>query len=167
MCLSLMLDALEAVDLLDFVHQVLWPLLDALDVQDVVGVGGAVRERLPGPHVVALVDRDVLALGDQVFLALRRLPGVTTILRLPLVSAPKDTTPSISVITAVSLGLRTSKSSATRGRPPVMSLVLVDSRGDLGHDVAGEDHVPIVDHDDGPHRHGIPGVGHRTGDLGR
>ena len=55
--------------------------------------------------------------------------GVTTTLRLPLVSLPKETTPSISVMTACSFGLRASKSSATRGRPPVMSLVLVVSRG--------------------------------------
>ena len=44
---------------------------------------------------------------------------------------PKDTTPSISAIAAASLGLRASKSSATRGRPPVMSLVFVVSRGTL------------------------------------
>ena len=44
-------------------------------------------------------------------------------LRLPLVSLPKETIPSISLITAESLGLRASKSSATRGRPPVISLV--------------------------------------------
>ena len=37
--------------------------------------------------------------------------------------------PSISVTMAKSLGLRASKSSATRGRPPVMSFVLVVSRG--------------------------------------
>ena len=57
------------------------------------------------------------------------LSGVTTTLRLPLVSLPKPTTPSISEITACSLGLRDSNSSATRGKPPVMSLVLVVSRG--------------------------------------
>ena len=37
--------------------------------------------------------------------------------------------PSISVMTAVSRGLRASNSSTTRGRPPVMSLVFVVSRG--------------------------------------
>ena len=41
----------------------------------------------------------------------------------------KRTTPSISVIVACSFGFRASKSSATRGRPPVMSLVFVVSRG--------------------------------------
>ena len=39
--------------------------------------------------------------------------------------------PSISAITAGSLGWRASNSSTTRGRPPVMSLVLVVSRGIL------------------------------------
>ncbi len=55
--------------------------------------------------------------------------GVMMTLRLPLVSLPKLTTPSISEMTAWSFGLRASKSSATRGRPPVMSLVFVVSRG--------------------------------------
>ena len=62
----------------------------------------------------------------------RSLPstsGVMTTLRLPFVSFPKATTPSISEMTACSLGLRASKSSATRGRPPVMSFVFVVSRG--------------------------------------
>ena len=57
--------------------------------------------------------------------------GVISTLRLPLVSLPKLTVPSISAMTACSLGLRDSNSSATRGRPPVMSLVLVVSRGIL------------------------------------
>ena len=55
--------------------------------------------------------------------------GVMSTLRLPLVSLPKLTVPSISAMTACSLGLRDSNSSATRGRPPVMSLVFVVSRG--------------------------------------
>ena len=54
-----------------------------------------------------------------------------TTLRLPLVSLPNDTSPSISAMMAWSFGLRASKSSATRGRPPVMSCVFVVSRGIL------------------------------------
>ena len=53
------------------------------------------------------------------------------ILRCPLTKPPISTRPSISVMMACSLGLRASNSSATRGRPPVMSLVLVVSRGIL------------------------------------
>ena len=53
----------------------------------------------------------------------------TTTLRMPLWTSPRWTVPSISVMIAGSLGLRASKSSTTRGRPPVMSLVFVVSRG--------------------------------------
>ena len=48
---------------------------------------------------------------------------------MPLTMPPCLTTPSISLMTAVSRGLRASKSSTTRGRPPVMSFVLVVPRG--------------------------------------
>ena len=52
------------------------------------------------------------------------------ILRWPLTMPPILTMPSISLMTAAaSRGLRASNSSTTRGRPPVMSLVLVVSRG--------------------------------------
>ena len=125
------LDALEPVDLLDLVDQVLGQRLLAEHLEDVVRVGGAVHERLAGAHAVALAHGEVLALGDQVLLADRPGSGVMMTLRLPLVSLPKVTAPSISAMTACSFGLRASNSSATRGRPPVMSLVLVVSRGIL------------------------------------
>ena len=48
---------------------------------------------------------------------------------IPLTMPPCLTTPSISLITAVSRGFLASKSSTTRGNPPVMSLVFVVSRG--------------------------------------
>ena len=51
--------------------------------------------------------------------------------RLPRTLGPKSTTPSILAISAASLGRRASKSSATRGKPPVMSLVLLVLRGVL------------------------------------
>ena len=51
------------------------------------------------------------------------------ILRWPLTTPPCLTMPSISEMTAGPRGLRASNSSTTRGRPPVMSLVLVVSRG--------------------------------------
>ena len=68
------LHALEPVDLLDLVHQVAGQLLLAQDPEDVVRVGGAVHERLAGPDPVALVDADVLALGDQVLLGVIARP---------------------------------------------------------------------------------------------
>src|SRR3990172_3585846 len=57
------------------------------------------------------------------------MSGTTWIFRFPLKSLPSRTTPSISEMTANSLGFLASKSSATRGRPPVMSFVFVVSRG--------------------------------------
>ncbi len=43
--------------------------------------------------------------------------------RCPFFAVPKSTIPSISAMIAGSFGRRASKSSATRGSPPVMSLV--------------------------------------------
>ena len=66
MCLSLMRDALEPIDLLDLVDEVAGKLLDALDRQDVV------RRRVAFDDEVALLDHvavlqvDVLALGDEI-----------------------------------------------------------------------------------------------------
>src|SRR5258705_3258840 len=56
----------------------------------------------------------------------------TMIVRLPRRFSPKiSTVPSISAMTAGSFGLRASKISVTRGRPPVMSCVPATSRGVL------------------------------------
>src|SRR5438132_156113 len=80
-------DALEAVDLLDLVHQVLLHLLDALDPQDVVRVDRALGEavacahRTPLLHVAQLALRDlvlahvaVVALDEQLAHAARDAP---------------------------------------------------------------------------------------------
>ena len=48
---------------------------------------------------------------------------------LPLVSLPNDTVPVTSASMPASLGARASNSSATRGRPPVMSRVFDVSCG--------------------------------------
>jgi len=54
---------------------------------------------------------------------------VTIISLLPRLIPPKLTTPSISVTTAGLLGLRASNNSVTRGKPPVISRVLLATRG--------------------------------------
>ena len=59
-------DALQAVDLLDLVHQVPLQLLLAPHAQDVVGVDGAVHERLAGLHPLPFLDVDVGAAGKLV-----------------------------------------------------------------------------------------------------
>ena len=75
MCLSLILHALESVDLLDLVDQVLRQRLLAEHLEDVVRVGGAVHERLAGADAVALADGEVLALGDEVLLGVADAPA--------------------------------------------------------------------------------------------
>ena len=62
-------DALQAVDLLDLVHQVALQLLLAADAQDVVRVDRAVHQRLAGPHALRLLHVDVGA-ARQLVLAL-------------------------------------------------------------------------------------------------
>ena len=63
----------------------------------------------------------------------------TMIDRLPRFFSPSSSTvPSISAMTAGSFGLRASKISVTRGRPPVMSCVPDASRGVLATSVPGE-----------------------------
>src|SRR4029078_11842606 len=58
--------ALQAVNLLDFVHQPGRKLLLALDAEDVVRVGRTGLERLARGDAIARLNEDVLALGDQV-----------------------------------------------------------------------------------------------------
>ena len=125
------LDALESVDLLDFVDQVLRQRLLA---EHLAGCRAGWRRR---PSAARRRGRDRLrgpsgACPCEIRYSFGSpTSGVMTTLRLPLVSLPNETMPSISEMTACSFGLRASNSSATRGRPPVMSLVLVVSRGIL------------------------------------
>ena len=65
-------DALEAVNLLDLVHEIRRELLLALHAKDVVRVRRSVLQRLAGADAVARLNLDVLALRDQV---LARLIG--------------------------------------------------------------------------------------------
>ncbi len=67
---------------------------------------------------------------------------VTKILRYCFCTSPYLTLPSISVMTAGSFGRRASNSSTTRGRPPVMSLVLAVSRGILASTSPAETACP-------------------------
>ena len=78
----------------------------------------------------------------------------TMIVRLPRRFSPSiSTVPSISAMTAGSFGLRASKISVTRGRPPVMSCVPETSRGVLANSVPAEIGLAFVDFDVGLFRH--------------
>ena len=71
----------------------------------------------------------------------------TTSLRLPRTVPSNETMPSMRDISAASFGRRASNSSATRGRPPVMSLVFGRLARRLGEQGAGGDDVALVDGD--------------------
>ena len=68
-------------------------------------------------------------------------------------------------MTAWSFGLRASNSSATRGRPPVMSLVLVVSRGILAMTSPASIEVALVDVDVGADRQEVARLGREPGSL--
>ena len=61
---------------------------------------------------------------------------------LPLTSLPNSITPSFSAIIALSFGLLASKSSATLGKPPVMSFVFEVSFGSLANTSPAETFCP-------------------------
>ena len=60
-------DALQPVDFLDLVDQVLLQFLLAEHVQDVVRVARAVHQRIAGLHALAFLHVDVDAARDRVF----------------------------------------------------------------------------------------------------
>ena len=64
--------ALQPVDVLDLVDQVVRELLDALDGQDVVRRGVAVVDEVALLHAVAVLHGEVLAARDQVLHGLGR-----------------------------------------------------------------------------------------------
>ncbi len=68
-------------------------------------------------------------------------------LRLPRTVPPISTMPSIFAISAASFGRRASNSSATRGRPPVMSLVFAILRGVLASTRARLNLLALLDDD--------------------
>ena len=55
------IDALQPVDFLDFVHEILLQFLLAQDRQDVVGIARAVHERFTRLDAFAFLDGDVHA----------------------------------------------------------------------------------------------------------
>ena len=113
--------ALVPVDLLDLVDEVLLGLPDALDLEQLLGVAGALDQRIAGGDLVAVGDLE--ADGQRDACTRPRSPSSATIVTVrPLPSSSSTrTTPEVRARVALPLGLRASKSSTTRGRPPAMS----------------------------------------------
>ncbi len=69
------LHALQSIDVLNLVDEIFRQGFDAHDRQDVVRNRIAVEQRVTALHIVALVDDQVLALRDQIFLRLATVVG--------------------------------------------------------------------------------------------
>ena len=158
------LDPLEPVDALDLAGQIIGQRLDAQDLQDVVRHRVAVHQVFADPDVVALLDRDVLALGDQVF------PGLGV-----LVVGPHDDPALVLVILAeLDLALDLADDRVVFGlarleqlRDPRQAARDVARLGglarDAGEHVAGPDMGAVVDRENGVHRHEVTGF-HAVGE---
>jgi len=129
---------LQAIDFLHLRDEEIVERRGPEDLEDLVRVGRAFGEVLAFVHDVAGLHDDVLAGRDEVLLLLRSLLVADTSLRLPRTVPANETMPSMRAISAASFGRRASNSSATRGRPPVMSLVLEAWRGVLASSAPGE-----------------------------
>ena len=64
------LHTLKPVDLLHFVYEVGGQGLLPLDLQDIVGIRGSIHQGFTGPDPIVLMNTDVLALGNQVFVGI-------------------------------------------------------------------------------------------------
>src|SRR5260364_1033 len=112
------LHALQAINLLHFIHDIARERGNALQPQNVM--------RLDRPIDNGFAFIDHLAIMNSC-----RLPSRSVMIRrcLPFVSLPNETVPVTSTSTPAFFGERASNSSATRGSPPVISRVLCDSMG--------------------------------------
>ncbi len=81
---------LEAIDLLDLVHQIGGEFLDALDRQDVVRRRIAVDDEVADLDRVPVLQVDVLALGDEVLDRVRTVVRGQCQAALVLVVAPEQ-----------------------------------------------------------------------------
>ena len=131
-------DALQPVDFLDFVHQVSLQFFFAEHGENVVRVERTVHQRFARLDALAFLHVDVDAARHRVFFFGAVVGDRRKFCAGPWQPRRSLTVPSISLMTAVSCGLRASNNSTTRGRPPVMSLVLVVSRGILASTSPGK-----------------------------
>ena len=77
-------DALQTVDFLNFVHQVLLQFVLAEHVQDVVRIARTVHQRIAGPHTLAFLNVDVDAARQRVFTLLAIVADDVDLARDPL-----------------------------------------------------------------------------------
>ena len=157
--------ALEAVDLLDLVHEVGCQLLDALDRKDVVRSRIAVDDEVADLDHVAVLQVDVLALRDQVLhrLASHRAGQRQATLVL-VVAAELDRA---GLLRDDGRILRTPRLEQLRhARQTARDVAGLGALGrDTGEHVAGLDLRARIDREDRVHRQQVAGVA-AAGDLG-
>jgi len=152
MCLSFDTDALQAVNLLDFVHEPAASSFSPLHAQDVVRVRRPACSGRQARNVIAGCSLDVLALRNSGSASLIReqatvdAEGRDHDLALALVSLPNDTCRRKISLMIVIFGLTGFESSATPRQPPVMSCTFV-VRADLGDRFTGGDVLAFHAHD--------------------
>ena len=66
-------DALQAVDVLHFIHEILLQFLRAQHIQDIVRIGRPIHQRFAGPDPIPLVNVHVFALGNEILLHIAHL----------------------------------------------------------------------------------------------
>ena len=121
--------ALQPIDLLNFVDQVIGQHLDAHNSQDVVRHRVAVHQRIAPFNDISFLNRNRLTLGQKIFDRIRIfLLRMNEQAALVLVVIAKFN-PSRSIANNSKILGFTGFSSATRGRPPVISRVFDPSSG--------------------------------------
>ena len=147
--------ALESVDLLDLVDQVLRQRPLAEHLEDVVRVRRTVHQRLAGADAVAFADRQVLALRDQVLARLADLGDHEHLaLALGVLAEVHDAVDLADDRVVLRLARLEQLGDARQTAGDVLGL-----RGlarDLRDDVAGLDVVAVVDEDVRADRQEVP-----------
>src|SRR6187431_1240598 len=166
-------DALQAVNLLDFVHEPSGQFLLALHAQDVVRVCGTVLQRVAGADVIARLHLDVLALGDQVLASLIREQATVDAER-----GDDDLALALGVLAerndavdladdGVIFGLTGFEQLGDAGQTTGDVLHLGRVARDLGDGFTGGDAFAFAAHDVGAHREEVASVEVRTRKLHR
>ena len=144
--------ALQAVDLLNFVDQVLLDLVGAHDGEDVVGANRAFRELFARVDEIAGVDQHVLAVADHVNLFLMAVLGADDDLaHAALHLAEFDNAVDFADHGRL-LGPPGLEELGDAGQTTGDVAGLGDLARDLDQGVAGIDHVAVAHHQVGPGR---------------
>ena len=152
------LDTLQPVDLLNFLDQILGQRFNPHDRKNVVRRRIAVQEIFALANHIAFLNRDMLALGDQIFGRIEAF-----------VLGPDEDTPLVLIVTAklylaVDFGdhrvILRPAGLEQLGNPRQAAGNIARFRGfarDTGDHVAGMDAGPVFDRQDGVNRHLVTG----------